>query len=105
MTSSRFFAIDTTTMPWEERFNDKIGRALFRKELFSDPETGMTLEVDTGDPAVREAFERQVGEERETRRRLLRRLAIDEVAVRTDQSYVEPLLRFFRLREARRGRR
>ena len=71
---------------------------------FTDPETGMTLDVDTGDPEVRSAFERQVLQEREARRRLFRRLSIDEVPVRTDGSYVEPLLRFFRLREAR-GRR
>jgi hypothetical protein len=41
----------------------------------------------------------------EARTQLLRRLAIDEVAVRTDQRYVDPLLRFFRLRETRRRRR
>ena len=33
-------AIDTRTMPWEERFNERIGRALFRKNLYTDPETG-----------------------------------------------------------------
>jgi hypothetical protein len=41
MTTSEFIAIDTNQMPWEERFNEQIGRALFRKELFNDPETGM----------------------------------------------------------------
>ena len=71
---------------------------------FADAETGLMLDVDTSDPEVRSAFERQVRDERETRRALFRRLSIDEVPVRTDQSYVEPLLRFFRLREAR-GRR
>ena len=38
MPTSNIVAIDTTQTPWEERFNEKIGRALFRKELFSDPE-------------------------------------------------------------------
>jgi len=42
---SQFIAIDTTKLAWEERFNDKIGRALFRKELFSDPETGMMVRL------------------------------------------------------------
>jgi len=36
---------DTSVMPWEERFNEKIGRALFRKELYSDPETGSLIRL------------------------------------------------------------
>lgn len=71
---------------------------------FVDPESGATVSVDTSDPRVREHFERSVHAERDAHRRLFRRLAIDEIAVRTDQSYVEPLLRFFRMRELR-GRR
>ena len=70
-----------------------------------DPETGDTIDVDTSDPRVREAFTRQVTEEREQRKRLLRRLAIDEVPVRTDGSIVEPLFRFFRQRETRKRTR
>ena len=45
MNSQPFFAVDTTKMPWEERFNEKVGRALFRKELFSDPDTGMMVRL------------------------------------------------------------
>ena len=71
---------------------------------FVDPETGVTIEVDTDDPSVRTHFERRVEEERAARRHLFRRLAIDEIPVRTDASYIEPLLRFFRMRETR-GRR
>ena len=72
---------------------------------FTDPETGVTLDVNTSNPAVRTAFARTVAAEQETRTQLFRRLAIDEIAVRTDRSYVEPLLRFFRAREVRRRRR
>jgi len=72
---------------------------------FSDPESGVTLEIDTSDQEVRRRFEREVTEERDRRKQLFRRLAVDEIAVRTDQSYVEPLLRFFRGRELRRRRR
>ncbi|MGH7634675.1 MAG: DUF58 domain-containing protein, partial [Gemmatimonadaceae bacterium] len=71
---------------------------------FTDPETGATVDVDTGDAGVREGFERTVRAERDARTHLFHRLAIDEIAVRTDRSYVEPLLHFFRLRETR-GRR
>jgi quercetin dioxygenase-like cupin family protein len=45
MQTSQFLAIDTAALPWEERFNDKLGKALFRKELFSDPETGMLVRL------------------------------------------------------------
>ncbi len=71
---------------------------------FVDPEHGTALDVDTSDPDVRKGYEQQVGAERAARRQLFRRLAIDEIEVRTDRSYVEPLLRFFRMRETR-GRR
>lgn len=39
-TPVEFFAVDTNHMPWEERFNEKLGRPLFRKNLYTDPETG-----------------------------------------------------------------
>jgi len=42
---SQFIALDTTKLPWQENFNEKIGRALFRKELFSDPDTGMMVRL------------------------------------------------------------
>jgi uncharacterized protein (DUF58 family) len=66
-----------------------------------DPETGQTIDVDTSDARVRDAYDWAVTEEREARKHLLRRLAIDEVPVRTDGSIVEPLFRFFRMRETR----
>ena len=70
-----------------------------------DPETGATIDVDTSDRRVREGYARMVAEQREGRRRLLRRLAIDEIVMRTDGGYVEPLMRFFRSRETRTRRR
>jgi len=72
---------------------------------FEDPETGELVDVDTSDPSVRDAFLQQVNADEAARRRLLRRLAVDEVEVRTDEPYVEPLLRFFRTRETRVRRR
>ena len=72
---------------------------------FVDPESGATLEVDTSDPVVRAEYAERAEREREARRRLLRRLAIDEVPVRTDTGIIEPLLRFFRTRETRVRRR
>jgi uncharacterized protein (DUF58 family) len=72
---------------------------------FTDPETNATVDVDTSNSAVRAQFERLVDAERDARKHLLRRLAIDEIPVRTDRGYVEPLLRFFRARETRAHRR
>jgi hypothetical protein len=66
-----------------------------------DPETGETLNIDTSDPGVREQFLQSVNAEADKRRHLLRRLAIDEIVVNTEQGSMEPLLRFFRMRERR----
>ncbi|HVZ49439.1 MAG TPA: DUF58 domain-containing protein [Gemmatimonadaceae bacterium] len=69
-----------------------------------DAETGRLLEIDTSDPAVREHYRAAVDAEGLARRQLLRRLAIDEVVVRTEAGWAEPMLRFFNTRELR-GRR
>lgn len=45
MNRQEFFAIDATKQPWEERPNMKIGKSLFRKELFIDPETGVEVRL------------------------------------------------------------
>ena len=72
---------------------------------FVDPETGLTIDVDTSDAKVRARFAEAVAEELTARKRLLRRLAIDEVPVRTDGGVVDPLIKFFRTRETRSRRR
>ncbi len=68
---------------------------------FVDPESGDTLDVDTSDPAVRARFAEAVAAEVAARKRLLRRLAIDEIPLHTDGGVVDPLIRFFRTRETR----
>ena len=42
---SSLTAIDSNALAWEERFNEKLGRALFRKNLVSDAETGMEVRL------------------------------------------------------------
>lgn len=69
---------------------------------FVDPESGAVCDVDTSDARVRSRFAEAVARERQERRALFRRLAIDEVTMTTDTGYLEPLLRFFRARERRR---
>jgi quercetin dioxygenase-like cupin family protein len=45
MPHDAYFAIDTNQQPWEERFNEKLGRALFRKDLYTDRETGAEIRL------------------------------------------------------------
>jgi hypothetical protein len=45
MTHDPFFAIDTSARPWEERFNERLGKAIFRKDLYVDPETGAEIRL------------------------------------------------------------
>jgi uncharacterized protein (DUF58 family) len=66
-----------------------------------DPETGRYVEIDTSAASVRSRYGRELGDERAARQQLLRRLAVDEVLVRTESGYAEPLLRFFNTRETR----
>jgi quercetin dioxygenase-like cupin family protein len=40
-----YFAINVPQMPWQERFNEKIGRALYRKDLYTDPVSGMEIRL------------------------------------------------------------
>ena len=72
---------------------------------FVDPETGQVLDVDTSNVRVRTQFATAVATELASRRHLLRRLAIDEIPIRTDGGVVDPLIKFFRARETRSRRR
>src|SRR5262249_11173949 len=45
MPHDEFHAIDTTAVPWEERFNPKLGRAILRKDLYTDPQTGAEIRL------------------------------------------------------------
>jgi quercetin dioxygenase-like cupin family protein len=45
MQPDQYYAVDTAQMPWEERFNEKLGRALFRKMLYTDPASGAEIRL------------------------------------------------------------
>ncbi|MBK5294767.1 MAG: cupin domain-containing protein [Acidobacteriia bacterium] len=45
MDPRQFFAIDTANVAWEERFNEHLGRTLYRKNLITDPDTGMEVRL------------------------------------------------------------
>ncbi len=69
-----------------------------------DPETGESLVVNTSGGSVRAAYCDRAAARADATSKLLRRLQVDEMELRTDLPYAASLLRFFRLRE-RRGRR
>lgn len=67
-----------------------------------DPESGAETLIDTEDRRERERYAAMAAERLLARRRLLTGLGVDEVPLRTDRSYVEPLMQFFRARAGRR---
>jgi uncharacterized protein (DUF58 family) len=67
-----------------------------------DAETGARATLDTSDGQVRAAYAERAGEIRARRRRAFAASGVDEVALRTGASYVEPLMRYFRARGLRR---
>jgi len=71
--------------------------------LVEDLETGEVLEIDTGSPQIRAAYNTRIAKERAKREQVFGRMGIDHVTVRTDEDYVRPLGDLFR-RRARRMR-
>ena len=67
-----------------------------------DRETGEVLIVNSASPAVRQGYARWAAAHRERVTQMVRGAGVDLVEVRTDRPYLDPLLRFFRMRSARR---
>jgi len=72
--------------------------------VLTDPETGEEVVVDTGRPELRRRYDARSSAEEETLRTLFRRESVDQIEVRTDRSYVKPLMAFFRARERKLAR-
>jgi uncharacterized protein (DUF58 family) len=72
--------------------------------VLRDPETGDEVVLDTRSRVVRRRYEARAEAEAAALRTMFRRLAVDEIEVRTDRSYVRPLLAFFQARERRLAR-
>ncbi len=66
-----------------------------------DAETGELILVDTGSRRVRREYAERTAAAAARRDQTLRGMGIDSIVVRTGESFVEPLTRFFRSREAR----
>jgi len=66
-----------------------------------DAETGEITLIDTSDRKMMERFNKFNVKNMEERVKLFRGMGVDLVDVRTDSSYVEPIMKFFRAREKR----
>jgi len=66
-----------------------------------DAENGELILLDTSDSALRDAFLSQTSQAKRERDRLLRSMNVDTIDIRTDVSYIDPLIRFFRMRAKR----
>lgn len=70
-----------------------------------DPETGRLVLLDTGSKRVRQAYRAAVLQERTAMRDACRRAGVDLLDIPTEGSVADPIVRFFRMREARGARR
>jgi len=71
--------------------------------LVEDPETGERHHVDLSDPAVRGAFAGEAERRNQDRRRLFKKLDMDQVEIEVGREFVRPLVAFFRARSKRRA--
>ncbi len=67
-----------------------------------DPETGETQSVDSSKASVRRRYGLAWAGLADIRQRMFRKMDTEPIEVRTDRSYVEPLVKFFHQRERRR---
>jgi uncharacterized protein (DUF58 family) len=66
-----------------------------------DSETGEIFTVDTSSRSYRQAVEVWTTARKERRDAELRRSGVERIDVRSDQDYVQPLIRFFKMRNRR----
>ncbi|MFH1777157.1 MAG: DUF58 domain-containing protein [Candidatus Omnitrophota bacterium] len=66
-----------------------------------DAETGEGYLLDTADAALRAEFSRKSMQSFKERERLLRSINVDNIDMRTDKTYSQALVKFFKMRERR----
>lgn len=66
-----------------------------------DAETGERILVDTNDAMIRKEFKAINNRHIQERSKLFRSMGVDEIMINTNKHYVEPIVRFFRMREKR----
>ena len=66
-----------------------------------DAETGQIVELDTRHPKVRSLFASRTADRAEQLSSELRKVGVDQLAIRTDEDYLKSFHRFFHMRERR----
>jgi len=66
-----------------------------------DAETGETWLLDTADEGTRRAFSKRAQQSRSSRQKLFRSMNVAQVELNTRASYVDPRIRFFKMRAKR----
>jgi uncharacterized protein (DUF58 family) len=69
--------------------------------VFEDAETGVQVELDTGNPQTRSEFAAAASQRLEDLRRLFRRTGLDSIEVQTDRPYLQAFMEFFENRYRR----
>jgi len=67
----------------------------------SDAETGAVVTVDTSNAKIRERYTIRARDTQEERAKAFGQISVDHIDIRTDRSYVEELIKFFRMRKRR----
>ncbi|MFA5388155.1 MAG: DUF58 domain-containing protein [Candidatus Omnitrophota bacterium] len=68
---------------------------------FEDAETGEILFVDTGDSSLKKEFAKKKDFSVDARNKAFRSIGIDSIDISTDKPYIQPLIRFFKMRARR----
>ncbi len=66
-----------------------------------DPENGELILVNTRNPKLRKRYERLSKKRLADQAQMLRSMNVDHVEIWTNSSYIEPLIKFFKMRERR----
>ena len=66
-----------------------------------DAETGEQILLDTSDANFRKMYKEGAADTMTARDKMFKSMNVDSIVIRTDQSYFEPLMRFFRMRAKR----
>ncbi|MEK6728525.1 MAG: DUF58 domain-containing protein [Planctomycetota bacterium] len=66
-----------------------------------DAESGETLLVDTSNLHARKEYSALCNRQMQERSKLFRSMGVDEIVINTGKHYIDPIVRFFRIREKR----
>lgn len=69
--------------------------------MAKDPETGREFLVDTSQWNLRNGYDKKYKAQQNHLEILFKSLGIDKIPISADQSYIEPIMKFFKLREKR----